>query len=336
MANIDYINESFFAVLGLTGMGKSSFLNAISDSESCVIGNLGKACTQTNQLVSFVYKNHRFNAIDTPGLDDTDNNDQKINVLKGLLSVHPKIKKIILVKKYNDVRLPLSMQSAIITFMEAFPLRNFWDHVIIVNSWANPHDETVQDYLNEPHEKFWDKILECNKLMETMKSKNIYIPDKNYELKEYYICSKKIKKYDDIKETFNQIKDEIKKSQMMFKQVIISDIQEKSWESKKNKGFYIIRKFKTITCIDFNDVKAEFEEFIEEKEVAPKECTVVDTKEEEEFIENDEVRWYDVLSLGILRAIRNTKKYRVYKINIYQVGDKRIEGDKVEDRIIFK
>ena len=145
MTNIDYIYESYFAVLGLTGAGKSSFLNAISETDCCLIGSLGKACTQANQLVSFVFNNHRYNAIDTPGLDDTDNNDQKVSILKGLLSAHPKIKKIIIVKKYNDLRLPLSMQNAIITFMEAFPLQNFWDHVIIVNSWANPHDESFTE-----------------------------------------------------------------------------------------------------------------------------------------------------------------------------------------------
>ena len=78
--SIDYIYESYFAVLGLTGAGKSLFLNAISESDSCLIGSLGKACTQKNQLVSFVYENHRYNALDTPGLDHTDNNEEKIKI----------------------------------------------------------------------------------------------------------------------------------------------------------------------------------------------------------------------------------------------------------------
>jgi len=43
--SIDYINESYFAVLGLTGAGKSSFLNAISDTESCEVGKKGKSFT---------------------------------------------------------------------------------------------------------------------------------------------------------------------------------------------------------------------------------------------------------------------------------------------------
>lgn len=330
---IDYINETYFAVLGLTGSGKSLFLNAISDTNSCLVGSLGKSCTQRNQLVSFVYNNHRFNAIDTPGLDDTDNNDEKINTLKNILKNHPKIKKIIIVKKFNDLRFPLSMQNAFTTFMEAFPLKTFWDHVIIVNTWANPHDESFTDYINEPHETFLDKILQCNNLLEIMGKKNINKPTK---LKEYFICSKKIKKYTELADEFNLIKNDIRESRLMFKNVIISNILEKSRESQKNKGFYIVKKFRTITCIDFDDKETSIEEIIEEKEVAPKDCTIVKTEEESEFMEKDELRWYDIVSLGIARAIRNTKKYKVYDVNHYQVGDKIIKGERTFNRIEFR
>ena len=334
MTKIDYINESYFAVLGLTGAVKISFLNTISEYDNyCLVGALGKACTQKNHLVSFVYNNHRFNAIDTPGLDDTDNNEEKVNVLKNLLKEHPKIKKIILVKKYNDLRLPKSMQDALKTFMEAFPLQTFWDHVIIVNSWANPHDETFTDYLEEEHEKFLNKILDSNNLTQIMNEKTIKLPT---ELKEYFVCSKKIKKYKELQEKFDKIKDDIKSSKLMFKEVEVSEIKEDSRESEKNKGFYIIKKYKTITCTDFDNKKTTIEEILEEKEVAPKDCTLIKTENEAEFMENDEVRWYDIVTLGIARAIRNTKKYKIFKVNYYQVGNKEIMGEKVYDRIEFR
>ena len=331
--SIDYIYESYFAVLGLTGAGKSLFLNAISDSDSCLISLLGKACTQKNQLVSFVYENHRYNALDTPGLDDTDNNEEKIKILKNILKEHPKIKKIIIIKKYNDVRLPLSMQNAFSTFMEAFPLQTFWDHVIIVNTWANPHDESFTDYKEEKHETFLEKILQCKNLLNIMQQKNINVPSK---LNEYFVCSKKIKKYSEIEQQFDLIKKDIRSSRLMFKDVIISQILEKSRESAKNEGFYIVTKYRTITWIDFDNSQSTIEEVIEEKEVSQKDCTVIDTEEVLEFKEKDEVRWYDIASLGIARLIRNTKKYNVYKIHTYQVGDKQIKGDKIWDRVVFK
>ena len=45
------------------------------------------------------------------------------------------------------------MKNAIKYFMEAFPLLTFQNHVIIVNSWANPHDEIFQDFLEEANQK---------------------------------------------------------------------------------------------------------------------------------------------------------------------------------------
>ena len=110
-------------------------------------------------MVTFLFNNHRFNALDTPGLDDSDNNDEKVNTLKNILRKHPRIKKIVIVKKYYDLRLSKSMQNAISTFMEAFPLKTFWDHVIIVNTWANPNDEDFQDYLEEKDETYLEKLL---------------------------------------------------------------------------------------------------------------------------------------------------------------------------------
>ena len=75
--------------------------------------------------------------------------------------------------------------------MEAFLLQTFWDHVIIVNTWANPHDESFADYKEEKHETFLEKILQSKNLLNIMQQKNINVPSK---LNEYFVCSKKNKK----------------------------------------------------------------------------------------------------------------------------------------------
>ena len=163
-----------------------------------------------------------------------------------------------------------------------------------------------------------------------MEDKQINIPS---NLKEYYVCSRKIKKYTEIADEFNKIKNDIRSSKLMFKDVQSSEILERSKESEKNKGFYIVTKYRTITCIDFDDHKSIVENIIEEKEISPSECKILKTEEEFEFYGADDLQWYDVVSLGIARAIRKKKKYKVYKINYYQVGDKIIKGPRVFDRI---
>ena len=54
------------------------------------------------------------------------------------------------------------------------------------------------------------------------------------------------------------------------------------------------------------------------------------------FVENDDIKWYDVVSLGIIRTIWNTEKYHIYKVHIYKVGDKEIRGEEIFDRVEFR
>ena len=42
--------------------------------------------------------------------------------------------------------------------MDVFPKKNFWDHVIIVNSRANKYNEDFKDYLENDYEEFINKI----------------------------------------------------------------------------------------------------------------------------------------------------------------------------------
>ena len=48
--------------------------------------------------------------------------------------------------------------------MKAFPLKNFWEHVIVVNMYANPGDESFRDFMEEPHENYIEKILDFKNL----------------------------------------------------------------------------------------------------------------------------------------------------------------------------
>ena len=328
---INYNYESYFAAIGRTGAGKSSFMNAMSKQNICVVSGKGKSCTQENKLITFIYNNHQYCAVDTPGLDDSNDNNQKINFIKKLLTEQPKIKKLLIIKPYNDCRMSASLQESLIVFMEAFPLANFWDHVIVVNTFT-PLDELEE--IREESEKFINKIYECDNLKKKMKELGIYEP---IDIKEYYVdCKKKVKEAV-FQTEFNKIKEDIRNSALMFKKVI-EEQKVRSIESTKNKGFYIVTKYIDITYIDFHDVVTKGEAILEEKEVAPDNCEEIKDKEREILEEDgsDDVRWYDVVSLGIIRVLRNTKRYKVYKIKVYKVGDKEVEGDKTFDRVIYK
>ncbi len=52
-----YIDESYFAVLGITGVGKSSFLNALMRENICEVGNQGNSKTKLAQIINFIHIN---------------------------------------------------------------------------------------------------------------------------------------------------------------------------------------------------------------------------------------------------------------------------------------
>jgi predicted GTPase len=99
--NDDYI--SF--VLGETGVGKSSFINGITNSNNCEVGDKGKACTVKFKIsrVNIGYSQYSF--IDTPGLNDAKGDEKNINEIKNGLSDYPNFRCIIILLKFQDTRL---------------------------------------------------------------------------------------------------------------------------------------------------------------------------------------------------------------------------------------
>ena len=324
----DYENESYFAIIGLTGCGKTSLLNALSNEKVSDINIKGfyKAQEQDIQKVEFQYKNNLFYAIDTPGIDDSKDDANKFEIIKDALIKYPKIKKLLLVKRYSDFRLPQRTQNALKRLMEAFPIKDFWEHVIVVNTFANQHDETFTDYMEGMHEKYVDKILECENLKEFMKSKGIDIPQ---DIKEYYVDSIKYKKYPEISDTLNKIKEDILLSKPMFKNVEKSPILISAKESEKNKGFYIIKKYIDIIYTDFNGKKIYKKEIIKEDEVSLKECPIIKEEEIVEYVGLD-LNFYDIFLIfnHYLLLYKKIYKFNIYTINYYEVGDKIVKGDK--------
>lgn len=65
--NDDYI----CLVLGETDVRKSSFINVITNSNNCEVGDKGKACTIKFKISKTTFGNSKYSFIDTPGLNDT-------------------------------------------------------------------------------------------------------------------------------------------------------------------------------------------------------------------------------------------------------------------------
>lgn len=323
--NLKYTNKSYFAVIGISGEGKSLFVNTISgmDNKFQTSSN-GNSETQQIQSVEFVFNGTSFVGIDTPGLDDSFHNLEKIQQLKTLIYENPTIKCLIIVKKYNTFRLSQSLQEAIKVFMDSFPLENFWDHVIIINTWANPNEENFKDYYENDRQFFFDKINKCSNIKDYMIEKGIKIPN---NITEYFVEAKQYKKNKKMKEIFTNIKKDISNLELMFKKVERSEILKSVEKSLKNNNIYIVKSYRNISCTDFNDQTKYITENLGEKEVELSENNKIKIETKKKYIKTDHIRWYDVITVSLTWWFRTKYLYEIYETDIHQIEYKVIKAD---------
>ena len=322
--SLKYTNKSYFVVIGITGEGKSLFVNTISGMDNKFqTSSDGNSETQQIQSVEFIFNGTSFVGIDTPGLDDSSHNLEKIQQLKSLIYEYPTIKCLIIVKKYNTFRLSQSLQEAIKVFMDSFPLENFWDHVIIINTWANPNEENFKDYYENDRQFFFDKIKKCPNIKDYMDKKGIKIPN---NITEYFIDTKQYKKNAKMKEIFNNIKKDISNNELMFKKVERSEILKSVEKSQNNDNKYIVKSYRIIKCTDFNDQTKKITENIDEKEVGLSEANKIKTEIKKKYIKTDHIRWYDVVSLSITWWFRTKYLYEIHETDVHKIESKEIKG----------
>ena len=330
------VNESYFVILGLTGAGKSTFVNALSNKQCCKVSVKGKSMTQNNELIRFSQNHHTFYVVDTPGLGDSQNNERVINELKTLLSKWQFLKKIVIIKPYTEIRLADYLQKALEVIMDCFPLQNFWDHVLIVNNRCIPTDEAYKDFLEENPETFLDKLKQCTNLLDFMKSKNIDCPN---EVKEFFIDSKKKDKFPSIKQGFDDIIENIQNTPMMFK--TIRELKHvRDYKDGISKEIRIIFEYDPIECTDFKGnvkiIKKNYKEKTEVKEEYKQKIVKLRDTPKEKYLGSIDVKWYDILSFGISWALRPTERYRVWDESEFkniQTGQTFVEETNVREEL---
>jgi len=330
-----YIDESYFAVVGITGVGKSSFLNALMKENRCDVGNEGNAKTKSAKVINFIHNEHQFFAIDTPGLDDDDDNDEddkNVNTIEKIIEKSPKIKAILIVMPYNHIRLTRSLRKTIIVFMKLLPVKDFWNHVFIVYSWSNPSDNNFINYFQGNPINFKEKVLKNKNLVEFMNEKKIELPT---SLKEFFIDSVTGINIPEIENEFNKIKNKIYKTEFMFPSVK-RGIVETNIIPSKNKGFFKIEKYQIVTITDFDNKVRKLKQLLEEREEKPSNADIVKTETLKILDHEDEVKWYDILSIGISWLIRKTKLYKIYEVTTYRICGQEVEGEKIFKKNVWE
>lgn len=126
-------NNHTCLVLGQTGVGKSSFINAIINFEAKLEDRESNVAV-TVEMKEAIYKSgdNYYKFIDTPGLNDAKGDTPNKNEIKKAASEYPDFKCILLLLNLQSPRIDKGVINTIEGYMEIFPLSYFWEHFIIV------------------------------------------------------------------------------------------------------------------------------------------------------------------------------------------------------------
>ena len=221
-------------VLGITGKGNSSFINAMNGSKVAeTISINGNRCTTKINYHNINSGSDTFTFIDTPGLNDKLGDDKHLELIRTEeTKPDTRIKCILIVMNLTDERLEKSHQIALEEFMNCFPFHDFWKHVIIIRTHADPSDKKFKYQKEEIEGKLVQSIQNDEELKKYMKERKIDIP--NY-LKEFYIDSidyefannDQINMDDNTKSTKNEILKCIEKLDPLFEKLQKGEVKTK-------------------------------------------------------------------------------------------------------------
>ena len=126
--------KNCFLLLGKIGVGKSTLGKILSEDESIIIGNKFEKETKESNCYNCQNDDFKYAVIDTPGYEDTNNeNIENFSYLENILSTKSyKIKGILLIFSFQEIRLGKSHRKILEYIVNLFPSENFWNYVTII------------------------------------------------------------------------------------------------------------------------------------------------------------------------------------------------------------
>ena len=148
-----------FVLTGKTGAGKSTLLNVIFGKEIGNVQRTLKSVTQDPSIHYYKLENGEYiSIIDTPGLSDTNNSDDRDidkkhleNILKKIKEENIQIKGILFLLNYQNERFDSGEQQALINYNKLFPFKSFWENIIIIFTHyylPSDSDENLEEIKN--------------------------------------------------------------------------------------------------------------------------------------------------------------------------------------------
>ena len=179
------INESLekvFVLLGETGVGKSSFINGITKTQDCDVGDDASSCTKNIMMTNTIINGTNYYIIDTPGFQDSKIEEEKIIQILQDLRKYQRICAILICLRYNETKLSKPVKKILMEIMNIFPSYDFWEHTWIIRTWCQLNDIKLENHKIKYNGILLKGISEDSELVKFMALKNIHLPLGLYEL----------------------------------------------------------------------------------------------------------------------------------------------------------
>ena len=213
--------------------------------------------------------------VDTPGLSDTDINEEDIdkkhlkNIEETISKEKIHIKGMLFLVNFQEERFDGSEQEALLNYNKIFPLKKFWEHLVVIfTHWfPDPNGDSLEEMIesrNESNGKLFKN------LMEKVKDVSNVIDYKNLKFKYFNsYCPVKKDKQKEINEKnrveTEKILDDLIKEEPLFCQIEIVEVKNEIIKEKE--------KYELVCYFDFNHAPLKTdrnvlrrEELIENKE----------------------------------------------------------------------
>ena len=254
--------DNGFILVGKTGTGKTTILNAIFNKVVGKAMNTAISVTKSSTVYYYKLKNgHVITLIDTPGLGDTERTETEnidqihLNgITKAISDENIHIKGILFLVNFQNKRFDADEQEALLNYNTLFPLKNFWKSLVVVYThfYSDPNEDEDEEEMKTQRSISNGKIFE--KMMEKVKGVSDVISYNDLKKKYFNSYSeannnKKKKSNERTRDELEEIFDELSKNPPLFCQVEIQHIKNHKW-SENGKDY--IGEVEIIGFFDLN------------------------------------------------------------------------------------
>jgi len=194
--------------------------------------NAQLSCTKCYNIIETERIGKKLIFIDTPGLKDVNGDENNIKEVANAITDYPNFRAFLILLKFQDQTMDTDMVSTLTKYMEIFPIKDFWEHTIIIRTHAKKKDVDFEDE-KEMIENAIVKSLNTKDLIQFktfMQNNKIDLPS---SIKEFYVNNnnKKFEKsLENNKDEFDDICKAISGLYPLFKEIRknFEDIPSKS------------------------------------------------------------------------------------------------------------